>query len=56
MKPGTYTILIEAAREHGTYQLIRQELTLADKSLDKTLSGNVEIKSARIVYGAKGGK
>ena len=26
MKPGTYTVCIEAAREHGTYQLIRQAM------------------------------
>ena len=26
VKPGTYTVCIEAAREHGTYQIIRQEM------------------------------
>ncbi|MBI1322550.1 DUF2271 domain-containing protein [bacterium] len=51
VKPGQYTILIEAAREHGTYQLIRQEVTLGDKPFAKNLAGNVEIKSARVVYG-----
>lgn len=56
VKPGTYTILIEAAREHGTYQLIRQELTLGEKAMDKNLAGNVEIKSARIVYGGSAAK
>ena len=28
LKPGKYTLYIEAAREHGTYQLIRHPLTL----------------------------
>lgn len=56
VKPGTYTILIEAAREHGTYQLIRQEVTLGDMPMDKTLTGNVEIKSARLIYGGNAGK
>ena len=56
VKPGQYTILIEAAREHGTYQLIRQEVTLGDKPIDKTLSGNIEIKSARLIYGTAAGK
>ncbi len=28
VKQGTYTVFIEAAREHGTYQLMRQEIKL----------------------------
>lgn len=56
VKPGQYTILIEAAREHGTYQLIRQEVTLGDKPFTKNLAGNVEIKSARVVYGNASGR
>jgi hypothetical protein len=56
VKPGSYTILIEAAREHGTYQLIRQEVTLGDKPIEKTLTGNIEIKSAKLIYGAAAGK
>lgn len=56
VKPGKYTILIEAAREHGTYQLIRQELDLSDKPIDKKLAGNVEVKSARLIYGNNAGK
>lgn len=56
VKPGTYTVLIETAREHGTYQLIRQEVTLGDKPFTKSLAGNVEIKSARLVYGNSTGR
>ena len=56
VKPGTYTILIEAAREHGTYQLIRQELSLGDKPMEKSVTGNVEIKSAKLIYGSAAGK
>ena len=56
VKAGTYTILIEAAREHGTYQLIRQELTLGDKPIEKKLAGNVEINAARIIYGGNAAK
>jgi hypothetical protein len=47
---GEYTLYIEAAREHGTYQLIRQSLTLGTKALEGNLKGNEEIKSARFVY------
>jgi hypothetical protein len=49
-KNDEYTLYIEAAREHGTYQLIRQSLTLGKKALEGNLKGNEEIKSARFVY------
>ena len=51
---GEYTVCIEAAREHGTYQNIRKEVTLADKPFAEELKGNVEIKSASIEYRRKG--
>ena len=50
---GEYTITIEAAREHGTYQSIRKQVTLADKPFTEELKGNVEIKSATIEYRRK---
>lgn len=53
--PGEYTIYIEAAREHGTYQSMRVKLTLADKPFSEDLKGNVEIKSAAVSYRQKGG-
>lgn len=56
IKPGKYSILIEAAREHGTYQLIRQEVDLGEKPFTKALTGNVEIKSARLIYGSPAGQ
>ena len=51
---GEYTVSIEAAREHGTYQIIRKAVTLADKPFAEELKGNVEIKSASIEYRRKG--
>jgi thiamine biosynthesis lipoprotein len=51
---GSYTICIEAAREHGTYQIVRKEVTVADKAFAEELKGNVEIKSASIEYRRKG--
>ena len=51
--PGIYTVCIEAAREHGTYQIIRKEVTIADKPFAEDLKGNVEIKSASIEYRRK---
>jgi FAD:protein FMN transferase len=51
LKAGKYTLFIEAAREHGTYQIIRQPLELGDKPIDATsLKSNVEIKSASFEY------
>jgi thiamine biosynthesis lipoprotein len=53
LKPGKYTLLIEVAREHGTYQIIRQPLELGSKPIEKTdLKSNVEIKSASYEYRA----
>ena len=51
---GDYTMFIEAAREHGTYQSIRQNVTLSDQPFRKDLKGNVEIRSASIEYRRKG--
>ena len=50
---GEYTVYVEAAREHGTYQSIRKQVTLADKPFTEELKGNVEIKSASIEYRRK---
>lgn len=49
LKAGKYTLLIESAREHGSYQLIRQEFEIG-KSLSKKLKGNAEIPAASIAY------
>ncbi len=54
LAPGKYTICIEAAREHGTYQILRKEVTVGDRPFAEDLKGNVEIKSASIEYRRKG--
>jgi hypothetical protein len=50
---GDYTLNIEAAREHGTYQIIRKKVPIAGKPFAEDLKGNVEIKSAAIEYRRK---
>jgi len=50
---GEFTITIEAAREHGTYQSIRKDVTLADEPFTEELKGNVEIKAATVAYRRK---
>ena len=47
---GKYTVFIEAAREHGTYQLIKQEMNFDSKPKDQVLPGNEEITSASLAY------
>lgn len=55
---GSYTLNIEAAREHGTYQIIRKAVTIASEPFVEELTGNVEIKAASLRYRRKaaGGK
>ena len=50
---GEYTVTVEAAREHGTYQSIRKQVVLEGKPFTEELKGNVEIKSASIEYRRK---
>ena len=50
---GEYTIFIDAAREHGTYQGIRKTVTIGETLFADPLTGNIEIKSATITYRKK---
>lgn len=56
LPPGEYTINIESAREHGTHQIIRKAVTIAETPFAEDLPGNVEIKSAAISYRRKAAK
>ncbi len=48
--PGKYTFYLEAAREHGTYQLIKKEISIGDKAFEEKFEDNVELKNAHIEY------
>ncbi|QEH36036.1 Thiamine biosynthesis lipoprotein ApbE precursor [Aquisphaera giovannonii] len=50
---GEYTILIDAVREHGTYQHLQKKVELGDAPFREELKGDVEIKSATIEYRRK---
>jgi thiamine biosynthesis lipoprotein len=52
VKQGAYTIYIEAAREHGTYQLMSQAITV-NKMQHVDLSGNTEVSSASLDFRKK---
>jgi len=48
VKPGKYIVKIEASREHGTYQLMRQEIEWNDSPKTINLAGNIEIAAASL--------
>jgi len=50
---GEYTLYIEAAREKGTYQLMKHVVKLGGEPFKATLEGNEEVKSAALDYHAK---
>lgn len=50
VKPGKYTVVIEAAREHGTYQVMRQQMDFNGTPSQMQLPGNTELKGATLDY------
>lgn len=52
LKEGSYFVNIEAAREHGTYQFMRQEMDFSGTPKQVELRGNTEIASATLDYHA----
>lgn len=55
VKPGQYTVLIEAAREHGTYRLMRKEMDFNGTPAQQKLEGNTEIAGVTLDYRRKAG-
>jgi len=53
VKPGKYVVKIEVSREHGTYQLMRQELEWNDTPQKYTLNGNTEVAGLSLDYRKK---
>ncbi len=52
VKQGSYTVYIEAAREHGTYQLMSQEF-IPNKPQHFEIKGNAEVSAASLEYRKK---
>jgi thiamine biosynthesis lipoprotein ApbE len=50
VKPGRYTVLIEATREHGTDQTLRQEVDFTGTPKQVSLPGGIEIAGATLDY------
>ena len=55
VKAGKYTVNIEVAREHGTHQIMSQEMSFTGSANQLNLTGNVEIASASLDYRKKSG-
>jgi thiamine biosynthesis lipoprotein len=50
VKPGKYTVFIEAAREHGGYTLLHQEMDFSGVPKTIPLQGSTEVASASLDY------
>jgi thiamine biosynthesis lipoprotein ApbE len=50
VKAGKYNVMIEAAREHGSYQLLHQEIDFNGSPKQFQFPGGIEIASATIDY------
>jgi thiamine biosynthesis lipoprotein ApbE len=48
--PGTYAVNIEVAREHGTYQLMRQDMDFSSAARHVDLAPNTEVAAASLDY------
>nr|WP_294794711.1 DUF2271 domain-containing protein [uncultured Mucilaginibacter sp.] len=49
VKQGTYTVYIEAAREHGTHQLMQQDITVSKPQQQHfDIVGNIEVSSVSV--------
>jgi hypothetical protein len=53
VKAGTYTVNIEVAREHGSYQILRQEMDFRGVPKQIQLTANQEVAAASLDYGKK---
>ena len=47
---GDYVVCIEAAREHGPYELITGQVTFGSQPFDEALEDNDELSNASVVF------
>ena len=50
MKAGKYTVYLEVAREHGTYQLVKQEMDLTGTPKHVQFPANTEVAASSFDY------
>jgi thiamine biosynthesis lipoprotein len=56
VKPGTYLVSIEVSREHGTYQILRQEVDFSGVPKHVVLPGGTEVTAASLDYHKMAGR
>lgn len=56
VKPGTYVVSIEVSREHGTYQILRQEMDFSGVARQVALAGGTEVAAASLNYHSVAGR
>ena len=47
---GDYFVCIEAAREHGPYELVRESISLGTKPAQKALADKGELTAASVAF------
>lgn len=50
VRAGTYAVCIEAAREHGTYQVVRQDMDFSGTPAQLALPGGTEVSAIHLDY------
>lgn len=50
VKAGTYTVYLEVSREHGTYQLLKQEMKFTGTAQKVQLTPGTEVSAASFDY------
>ncbi|THF88185.1 DUF2271 domain-containing protein [Deinococcus sp. KSM4-11] len=48
---GDYYVVVESAREHGPYSLVREKVTVAAAAFKKTLTADNDIEAASVSFG-----
>jgi FAD:protein FMN transferase len=56
VKAGKYTVYLEVAREHGTYQLMKQEMDFSGAPKDVHFPANTEVAASSFDYHKIAGK
>ncbi|MFO0907439.1 MAG: DUF2271 domain-containing protein [Isosphaeraceae bacterium] len=56
LPPGDYTICLDVAREHGTYQHLQIKVSVGDQPFDRSIpdASGTEIRAASVEYRTKG--
>jgi len=50
VKPGKYTVFLEVAREHGTYQIMKQEMDFTGTPKEVQFPANTEVAASSFDY------